>query len=152
VAYRMVVGVDGSENSEHALRWAFEEKQLRDAELTAVFAWQYPLIGVPNAFDGAQLEQEAKDFVVQEVAAVVGEDAGIQTVVAQGDASAMLLAACERAQADLLVIGARGREGFTGLLLGSVGQQCALHSPCPVLIVKPTVHTGPPEAAVAARG
>ncbi len=56
---------------------------------------------------------------------------------AQGDPSGSLITACERIGADLLVIGARGRGGFTGLLLGTVGQQCAAHAPCPVVIVKP---------------
>jgi nucleotide-binding universal stress UspA family protein len=148
--YQIVVGVDGSDNSEHALRLAFEEKQLRDGILTAVFAWEYPLIGVPNAFDLDDLEAEAKQFLLAEIAAVLGEGSGVQAVIAQGDPSATLLAACDRLDANLLVIGARGREGFTGLLLGSVGQQCAVHSPCPVLIVKPTPATSGPEDAFAA--
>jgi nucleotide-binding universal stress UspA family protein len=42
----------------------------------------------------------------------------------------------ERAEgADLLVVGSRGRGGFSGLVLGSVGQQCAHHTPCPLTIV-----------------
>jgi nucleotide-binding universal stress UspA family protein len=48
-------------------------------------------------------------------------------------ASAALIDAAQ--DADLLVVGSRGAGGFTGLLLGSVSQQCALHSPCPVVIV-----------------
>lgn len=141
--YHIVVGVDGSENSEHALVWAEEERRHRDAELTALFAWEFPLIGIPGAFDRDDLENEAKEFLAGEVAAVIGEGKPINLVVAQGDPSASMLEACDRIEADLLVIGARGRGGFTGLLLGSVGQQCAVHSRCPVVIVKPTARTAP---------
>lgn len=144
MSYRIVVGVDGSENSQHALVWAAEERIHRDAELTAVFAWEFPMIGIPGAFDREDLEDEAKAFLAGEVAAVIGDDASVNLVVAQGDPSASLLQACERIDAALLVIGARGRGGFTGLLLGAVGQQCAVHSPCPVVIVKPGERTAPP--------
>ena len=151
MSYRIVVGVDGSENSEHALVWANEEARLREGgELTVVFAWQYPLIGVPGAFDRQQLEQEAKDFLRGELTAVIGDSDGVNMVVAEGDPSASLLEACQRVEADLLVIGSRGRGGFTGLLLGSVGQQCAVHAECPVLIVKPSARTAPERGVSAA--
>jgi nucleotide-binding universal stress UspA family protein len=137
VSYRIVVGVDGSDHSQRALRWAIEEAEVRDGELTAVFAWQFPLIGIPGAFDRDSLEAEAKQFLSAEVAASnPPKELTINTLVAQGDPSASLLAACQNANADLLVIGSRGREGFVGLLLGSVGQECAIHAPCPVVIVK----------------
>jgi len=137
VSYQIVVGVDGSDHAQRALRWAIEEAEVRDGELTAVFAWQFPLIGIPGAFDGDSLETEAKQFLSAEVAAAnPPAQLTINTLVAQGDPSASLLAACQNANADLLVIGSRGREGFIGLLLGSVGQECAIHAPCPVVIVK----------------
>jgi nucleotide-binding universal stress UspA family protein len=137
MSYQIVVGVDGSQNAAQALKFAIEEATLRGGEVTALFAWQFPMIGIPGAFDRSELENEAKDFLTREVAAGEQPDElRITPVVAQGDASESLLQACERISADLLVIGARGREGFTGLLLGSVGQECALHSPCPVVIVK----------------
>jgi nucleotide-binding universal stress UspA family protein len=137
MSYRIVVGVDGSDHAQRALRWAFEEAEVRDGELTAVFAWQFPLIGTPGAFDRESLEAEAKQFLSAEVAASnPPKELTMNTLVAQGDPSASLLAACQTANADLLVIGSRGREGFVGLLLGSVGQECAVHAPCPVVIVK----------------
>ena len=142
MTYQIVVGVDGSENAERAVVHALEVAKLRNAEVTALFAWQYPLIGVPGAFDHQELENEAKEFLVKQVAAVnPNSDVKVTHVVAQGDPSESLLQACERLNADLLVIGARGREGFTGLLLGSVGQECAVHAPCSVAIIKqPKTH------------
>jgi nucleotide-binding universal stress UspA family protein len=54
-------------------------------------------------------------------------------VVREGAPARVLLEAAS--DADLLVIGSRGLGGFRGLLLGSVGQQCTHHAPCPVVIV-----------------
>ena len=64
---------------------------------------------------------------------VVDTDVEISRSVVEGPAASALLAAED---ADLLVVGSRGRDGFTGLLLGSVSQQCAHHASCPVAIVR----------------
>jgi nucleotide-binding universal stress UspA family protein len=140
VSYQIVVGVDGSDNSAHALRWALDEARLRDgATITALFAWELPMVGVPGAFERDEIEREAKAMVAGQVASLIPDgDGGVQVdaVVAEGAPSASLIAACEQTNADLLVLGSRGREGFAGLLLGSVGQQCAAYAPCPVTIVK----------------
>ncbi|GAA4990113.1 hypothetical protein GCM10025734_16780 [Kitasatospora paranensis] len=55
----------------------------------------------------------------------------------RGNAADVLLAAAEGA--DLLVVGSRGRGTFARALLGSVSQRCAMHAPCPVVIVRPPV-------------
>ena len=60
--------------------------------------------------------------------------ADVQAEVLVGHPSAQLLATA-RPQ-DLLVVGSRGRGGFTGLLLGSTSTQLAQHAPCPVLVVR----------------
>jgi nucleotide-binding universal stress UspA family protein len=59
----------------------------------------------------------------------------IERVTAEGPPTQTLLESARGA--DLLVVGSRGRGGFLGLLLGSVSQQCALHPPCPVVILPP---------------
>ena len=76
--------------------------------------------------------QELIDRMLDEI----GADAsgvGIERLPLEGEASRALLDAA--ADADLLVVGSRGRGGFKGLLLGSVSQKCAQHAPCPLVIV-----------------
>jgi nucleotide-binding universal stress UspA family protein len=139
----IVVGVDGSDGARRALEWAVEEARLRKAGLLVVHAWHVPpLVAGAAPFDGPmaldadtleRVEKTAEEIVERELATV--DTAGIEVrrlVVAGSPADALIEAA---ADADLLVVGTRGHGGFTGLLLGSVGQQVAHHAPCPVVIV-----------------
>lgn len=131
----IVVGIDGSDDSLNAYRWALDEAHHRDAELTAMFAWEIPLIGIPGAFDRDQLEQEAQKFLNEQLdRAESSNGIAVNRIVAQGDPSTSLVEACKRVDAKLLVLGSRGRGGLGGRLLGSVGQECAAQAPCPVLI------------------
>lgn len=140
MSYRIVVGVDGSENSTRALGWSVDEAHLRDGHVTAVFAWQFPMIGVPGAFEREQLEQQAKALISHHVAEVAGDGNGhVEPLIANGEAAASLVAACEQADADLLVLGSSGHDRLGGLLVGSIEQQCIAYAPCPVLIVKDKV-------------
>jgi len=134
----IIVGIDGSEHSLSAYQWALDEARRRDADLTAVFAWETPLIGIPGAFDRDELEQVAQKFLNEQLDGQSVDTNGVTVhrVVAQGDPSASLIEACKQADAEMLVLGSRGRGGFAGLLLGSVGQECAANAPCPVLICK----------------
>jgi nucleotide-binding universal stress UspA family protein len=139
---RIVVGVDGSPMSREALRWAIAEGRLRGAELQAVHAWQERYL-TPYPIGVAQLEFGAAERAARELldAVVDAEDAtGLpgpieKIVVCDGGASALIQTA---KGADLLVVGSRGRGGFSGLLLGSVSQQIAHHAPCPLVIVPNT--------------
>jgi nucleotide-binding universal stress UspA family protein len=141
MTYRIVVGVDGSEHGNAALRWALDEALVHEAEIVAVFAWQMPFIGIPGAFDREEMERMCKRFVEEAVAAIVPEPrVPITRLVAEGDVSASLIAAAKAA--DMLVLGSRGRGGFTGLKLGSVSQECAQHASCPVVIIKQVGDTG----------
>ena len=135
MTYRIVVGVDGSEHSEAALRWSIAEAEVHDGgELTAVFAWEMPFVSFPGAFDREELEQAGKEFIVETVSKVVPRPpVPLITLVAEGDPAASLIKASE--DADLLVLGTRGRSPWAGLLLGSVSQRCAERSACPVVVV-----------------
>ena len=136
MTYRIVVGVDGSEHSDAALRWALDEAQVREGgELTAVFAWELPFVSFPGAFDRDELEKAGKEFIVSFVSNVVPTPPiPLITLVAEGDPAASLIKASEGA--DLLVVGTRGRSPWAGLLLGSVSQRCAAGAACPVVLIK----------------
>jgi nucleotide-binding universal stress UspA family protein len=137
---RIVVGVDGSEESKEALRWALEEARLRRATVRAVNAFHTyaitPGYGPREDFAPEALRRQAEEFLSSMVSDVAGKSrqVKIEEVLAEGRPANVLLEAAE--DADLLVVGSRGHGGFVGLLLGSVSQQCATHAPCPVLIVR----------------
>jgi nucleotide-binding universal stress UspA family protein len=145
----IIAGVDRSAGAEEALRFAFEEAQLRGATLRAVHAWQFGYIGAPSLEGavpvlGAELEEHrsAAGAVLDEMIREAIPDAGdveIERRVVEGAAAAVLVE--ESRGADLLVVGSRGHGGFAQLLLGSVSQQCAHHAECPVVIVRPRAGT-----------
>jgi nucleotide-binding universal stress UspA family protein len=141
---RIVVGIDGSAESKQALRWAAAEAKLRGAVLRVVHTWFFPYIaagpGPDPVLDAEVIEnvrRTAEQLVDSELAELGGETSGIdiERAVVEGAPAPALLEAAEGAA--LLVVGSRGRGGFTGLLLGSVSQQCAHHAPCPLVIVPP---------------
>jgi nucleotide-binding universal stress UspA family protein len=140
MSYRTVVGVDGSLHGQAALRWAVGHAlQVVDGdepnEVVAVLAWQFPLLGIPGAFDRDELEQLAMTSLHQELAKVAVPDSlTLVPLVAEGDPTESLIEVSKGA--DLLVVGTRGRGKFAGLLLGSVCQGVAANAPCPVVMVK----------------
>jgi nucleotide-binding universal stress UspA family protein len=133
---RVVVGVDGSEQSKQALRWAARFAASVDARLDAVAAWQYP---TGFGWGAVPLEwspgQDMEKVLTETVDEVFGSDrpAGMRLAVREGYAARVLLDESEGAL--MLVVGSRGRGGFTGLLLGSVSASVAEHAKCPVLVV-----------------
>ena len=138
----IVVGVDGSASSRDAIRWAVDEARVRKTTVRAVYAWQLPIVTgfayVPaEVLDPVELERRAQEVVDAAVAEAVGTANGttVEAVAVEGIAAERLVK--ESAEADMLVVGSRGRGGFSGLLLGSVGQQCVHHAACPVVIVRP---------------
>ena len=141
----IVVGVDGSEGSVVALRFAIEEARARGAGVKAVSAWHVPIAAYGSTEGTAafvQIPMEPSEFgkvagatltrALEEVAAEAS-DVEVTPIVREGQAAEVLTE--EARDADLLVVGSRGRGGFSGLLLGSVSQQCAHHAHCPVVIV-----------------
>ena len=134
---RIVVGVDGSAASADALRWAARQARLTGATLEAVTAWSYPTTYGFPVIANVDWEHEASTALDQAVEAALGKDADVTRRVVEGHAAQVLAEAAQGA--DLLVVGSRGHGGFTGLLLGSVGEHAATHAPCPVVVVRPPV-------------
>jgi nucleotide-binding universal stress UspA family protein len=138
---KIVVGVDGSQHSEDALRWAARLAATFSIRLEAVTAWEYPpgygWASIPEDWNPAQdMEKVLKDTLH----AVFGDHLPdrLTAEVREGGAARVLLEASE--SATMLVVGSRGHGGFVGLMLGSVSANVAEHASCPVLII----HGGQP--------
>lgn len=135
----VLVGVDGSDQSIAAARWAQREAGLRGAPLTLVTAYSIPAYwGHGAEIGGAVLDdsrlRDGVQALLDEVVAQLDED-GVRPElrVEVGDAAGVLVDLS--AQADLVVVGARGRGGFLGRLLGSVSSALPGHAHCPVAIL-----------------
>ena len=141
----IIVGVDGSEHSLSALDWAMNEADLRKTPLTVVSV--SPIVtGIygPGYAPGdyypveeesrAQAEKATQDLVNQAVERRGAAPAATVAVRAlSGTAADELINAS--ADADLLVVGARGAGGFARLVMGSVSTQVTHHALCPVVVV-----------------
>jgi nucleotide-binding universal stress UspA family protein len=136
---RIVVGVDGSEGSRQALRWAARQAGLTGAVLDAVIAWEYPAlygwapIG-PEEVDFANFAQQALSQAIEEVLGPE-QPSWLRARVLQGHAAQVLVDASEGAE--LLVVGSRGYAAFTDALLGSVSTFCVHHAQGPITIIRP---------------
>lgn len=139
---RIAVGIDGSDGSKRALRWAMEEASRWNAELVVVHAWDTPYPVEPWGIvitprDQELFEQRAdeliRDLVEFEVRTGAPAPASLR-VAPRADASGPALVE-ESKTVDLLVVGSRGRGGFAALLVGSTSLHCVHHAACPVVIV-----------------
>lgn len=134
---KIVVGIDGSPTSEEALRWAFEEAKLAGAELVVLHGWSYPYAGWRSEpRDEMQLDALRQLESSVETLGPDRERAGVivhSRLVEDNPANAIIE---EAADADLVVVGSRGRGGFKALLLGSTSRAVVQHAPCPVAVIR----------------
>ena len=122
--HAIVVGVDGSEPSLAALRWAGRQARLTGAQLKVITAWEisqgagwaaaYPVDYDPQAIAGELLNQAVLDTFGST------PDVEIDRTVMEGHAATVLLEAAK--DADLLVVGSRGHGAIAGILIGSVSE------------------------------
>lgn len=145
---RILVGLDGSDSSAAALDWAIPMARGLEAEVVAVYVARptvsrYPESGPPPSYDLSLRAAFEKEWC-RPLA-----EAGIRyrMLVEEGRRPGEVLAAvAERLDADLIVVGRRGRGGVAEFLLGSVSHELTLHAGRPVLLISP------PRKAVAAGG
>ncbi|MFF5585223.1 universal stress protein [Streptomyces hygroscopicus] len=127
-----VVGVDGSAHSAAAVDLAFEEAALRGAVLRALYVWHPPRLGV---LDEDAAVQECRRLLSETAAgrSAAHPEVELHHEVVHGHPVQVLAKASEHALG--LVVGTRGRGGFSGMLLGSVSQGVLHHARCPVITV-----------------
>lgn len=135
----IVVGIDGSAQSNCALVWAAREAKLRKLPLHLVTAYTVPIFAA-SGLDGGyatvddDVIRQGAEAVLRESAAKVAHlDVDMDARVENGDAAGVLLEMSETAE--LLVFGSRGRGGFIGRLLGSVSTALPAHSKCATVTV-----------------
>lgn len=143
---RIVVGVDRSEASLAALRWAADEARLAGAPFVIAHAYLAPIAYVGTDREVARIDPELHDHAVERLTSYVagsGVDLDGLQVTRQlhpGRAADGLLELV--GTDDLLVVGVRGAGGFEGTLLGSTAEHCARHAPCPIVVVPEDVPPG----------
>lgn len=137
----IVVGVDGSDLSDLAIGFAIDEAARREAEVLAVHAYLQPAAiepgdVVPVVYDEEALKSEEERLVAESLAGWCERypDVPVRRKVVRGSAGRVLVEESKAAQ--LVVVGARGRGGFAGLLLGSVSHGVLHHAHCPVAIFR----------------
>jgi nucleotide-binding universal stress UspA family protein len=137
---RIAIGVDGSESSAAALKWAIRLAKAMGSQVIAVYAIDIPVYfpepeELPFVLDqewraGLKSEFENKWCKPLKIAGV-----RYRAVMEDGRAATVITDVAEREKADVIVVGRRGRGGVAELLLGSTSHELVLHSRLPVLVV-----------------
>lgn len=141
---KIVVGVDGSPSSLQALEWAYNEALVADGELTAVHGWIYPYDGPRTSVNAPRTQmqldamEELKTSLESLGARLTGGVVHVHArLVEQSPAEALL---AESKDADLIVVGSRGRGAFRAALLGSVSRTVVQHAASPVAVIRESAH------------
>nr|WP_042178593.1 universal stress protein [Kibdelosporangium sp. MJ126-NF4]CEL13279.1 Universal stress protein family [Kibdelosporangium sp. MJ126-NF4]CTQ98970.1 Universal stress protein family [Kibdelosporangium sp. MJ126-NF4] len=138
----VVVGVDGSPVSEAAIGFGFEQAARLGVSLVAVHTWSDMIPAaafaiVPPAIEWHQIQIEELELLCERLAGWQEKypDVPVARIVTRDRPAHSLLEQARDAQ--LVVVGSRGRGGLTGLLLGSTSQALLHHAPCPVAVIRP---------------
>ena len=139
----IVVGVDGSEPSLNALRWAGKQARMTGATLRVLTTWEVAtgtgwVPTFPVDYDPQAVARQALDEAVIETLGA-DPDVAVERIVKEGHAAPVLLAAAK--DADLLVVGSHGHGAFAGMLIGSVSEHLVRHAPCAIVVVHCDKHS-----------
>jgi nucleotide-binding universal stress UspA family protein len=133
-----VVGVDGSDHSQMALRWAAATGQAAGIRVRAVQSWIHPrstvLPTAPVPVSATEMDEHTQQAITTIVTDTLGSSAAVTPEVLRGPPAGALLQTVT--PDSVLVLGSRGLGGFAGLLLGSVSQECVEYASCPVVVVR----------------
>ena len=128
----IVVGFDGSADSERALDWAIVAAKQRQSPLHLVAVLDYD---APESLP--ELVEEARQRVEKELAAADDRPGGTLVSVDQPEGDSAAFSILRRVSgARLVVLGARGHGVLSGLLMGSVSHHISRHAECPVVVVR----------------
>jgi nucleotide-binding universal stress UspA family protein len=137
---RVVVGVEEGEGSGTAVRFACREARVRRCPLVAVHTWSRrpgrSTLSAPRNWYAPEAPRRPPAQVLDDALREAAESSGGPVVtrrVIEGPARRALLDAAS--EADLLVVGARRRQGHLGLQLGLINHALLHHAPCPVAVV-----------------
>ncbi|MDQ0756226.1 universal stress protein [Arthrobacter sp. B3I4] len=135
-SFRILVGADGSPQSQAALDWAVEEAKLRRGTVLALAAWNFPYVSdaLGQAWDYGVFQSDAETILEAELNRVGNLGVVVTGRTVQSNPASALVEASR--EADLVAVGSRGHGGFTGMLLGSVSAQLVHHAHCPVLVFR----------------
>jgi nucleotide-binding universal stress UspA family protein len=133
-----VVGIDGSDNSRIALRWAVATGDAAGVPVRAVQSWSHPRSAVlpigPVPAPADEMDAQTKEALAAVITDTLGSPDAVSIGVLRGTPAGALLEAVT--PESVLVLGSRGLGGFAGLLLGSVSQECVEYASCPVVVVR----------------
>jgi nucleotide-binding universal stress UspA family protein len=137
---RIVVGVDGSEASAAALKWAIRLAKAVASQVIAVYAVDVPAYfpepyGPPVQFDTEWRAAIKSEFENKWCKPLKAAGVRFRTVMEDGRAASVITAVADRETVDMVVVGRRGRSGVAELLLGSTSHELVLHSKRPVLVI-----------------
>lgn len=148
----VLVGYDGSAESELALRWAVEEARLRRRPLTVCHVWSWPYPEIPNDETAVDIVRRMAEHILDRGVMAAYDQAPGLTVhkrLVTGNPRAVLLN--EARNAELVVLGSHGSGGFSGLAAGSAALQVPAYANCPVVVHRP-VETVLPRVVVGVDG
>ncbi|GAA3641427.1 universal stress protein [Microlunatus ginsengisoli] len=138
----LVVGIDGSDESAVALRWAVDQARRRGCSVKLVYALLIPVVSdaygmVMTRPDVDELAAYSKGLLgaAAEVVHRLDPDIAVETTLREGPPAAVLLD--ESRSALGLVVGTRGLGAISGKLLGSVSVRVAVKAACPVYVIPP---------------
>ena len=133
----VVAGVDGSQESVYALRWAADHVRQVGGLVHAITVWHQPVqFGYRLPSTDAELESQARKTLDAAVAAVQSDHPGvdIRPRLLRGNTVDEFVSLSK--QADLMVVGEKGHGAFTGMLVGSIALKLVHHAACPVVVVR----------------